>query len=289
MLFSHASLMSGKKFRTRKSFQARFPGWKQKSGKTLKWIPNGLTLSALCSGMTGMRFALDGAWYQAIICICFAIVLDGIDGKVARLLNASSLFGGELDSLADLVNFGVVPGLMMYVASLKTYGTLGWIISLFFLMAMAIRLARFNTMAFHSHGQSMPPYSVGIPAPCGAAMALMPLVGSLAFDINLSPIFAAVAVFLSALGMVSTWPTFSSKAFVMKKSYRLPLVLSLCLIIQGLVLSFALTVFALMCLYAASLIISGMYYGYVSRLYGQIQAIWERSIKRKRHSPQEKE
>ena len=107
-------------------------------------VPNLVTLLALCSGLTAVRMAFDGRWELAVGAVLLAAVLDGLDGRVARMLKGTSRFGAELDSLSDFVNFGVVPALMLYLWLLKDAGNLGWITALIFAISMALRLARFN-------------------------------------------------------------------------------------------------------------------------------------------------
>ena len=107
-------------------------------------VPNMVTLLALCSGLTAVRMAFDGRWEFAVGAVILAAVLDGLDGRVARLMKGTSRFGAELDSLSDFVNFGVVPALMLYLWLLKDAGNLGWIAALIFAISMALRLARFN-------------------------------------------------------------------------------------------------------------------------------------------------
>lgn len=107
-------------------------------------VPNVVTLLALCSGLTAVRMALEGRWEFAVGAVLIAAVLDGLDGRVARLMKGTSKFGAELDLLADFVNFGVVPALMLYIWILKDAGSLGWISALIFAICAALRLARFN-------------------------------------------------------------------------------------------------------------------------------------------------
>ena len=133
-------------------------------------IPNVLTLAALCSGLTAIRFALQELTMPAVIAIIVAAVLDALDGRVARRLGVTSRFGAELDSLSDFLCFGVTPALVLYMSSMKDGGALGWIVTLMFPMCSALRLARFNTALV---ADTPPPvwtgsYFTGVPAPAGA-------------------------------------------------------------------------------------------------------------------------
>src|SRR3979411_249923 len=139
-------------------------------------IPNVLTLAALCSGLTAIRFGLQGQMKLAVIAIIVAAILDTLDGRVARRLGVTSRFGAELDSLSDFLCFGVSPALGLYLASLKDAGALGWVVTLMFPMCSALRLARFNTAL---DADTPPPawtgaYFTGVPAPAGALLALLP-------------------------------------------------------------------------------------------------------------------
>jgi CDP-diacylglycerol--serine O-phosphatidyltransferase len=192
-----------------------------------KLIPNILTLLALCSGMTAIRFALEEHWQQAVIAILVAGIFDGIDGRIARLLKGTSEFGAELDSLSDFVSFGVAPALMMYLWSVQSLLSLGWMVALLFTICCGLRLARFNTQI----GAELPPYAynffTGVPAPAGAFLALIPML--LNFEFGWSGFRSGWfgAVVLAAVGalMVSRVPTFSGKRFHLPREWVLPVFL----------------------------------------------------------------
>lgn len=178
-------------------------------------IPNSLTLLALCAGITAMRFAIEGQWDRAVIAIVVAAVLDGLDGRIARALGATSRFGAELDSLSDFVCFGVAPAVAVYMWSLQELGGLGWALSLLFAVCCGLRLARFN-VALDSK-ENMPPwtrdYFVGVPAPAGGGLAIMPLIFGLQFEHSFfaSPWLNGVILAGTAGLMVSRLPTFAFK------------------------------------------------------------------------------
>ncbi len=177
-------------------------------------VPNIITLLALCAGLTAIRLAAEGTFEWAVYAIVFAAVLDGIDGRVARLLKGTSRFGAELDSLADFVNFGVAPGMTLYFWSLHEMGAAGWIAALVFAIAAGLRLARFNVMI---DDPNRPPWTanffVGLPAPAGAFTVLLPVY--LHFLGLPSPFFAALLMIVYTLAiaflMVSRLPVFSGK------------------------------------------------------------------------------
>ena len=176
-------------------------------------LPNLVTLAALCAGLTALPMALEGRWDVAIGAVVFAAILDAIDGRVARLIKGTSRFGAELDSLADFVNFGVVPALLLYMWDLRDLNSLGWIVAMAFSIACALRLARFNVTALHAN---RPAWTVdffqGMPAPAGALSALLPLNLTFAgFIDHPAPILVAAHVLIIAFLMVSPLSTFSAK------------------------------------------------------------------------------
>src|SRR5215475_7194129 len=139
-------------------------------------VPNLITLLALCAGLTAIRLAIEARLELAVAAIVFAALLDGVDGRVARMLKGTSRFGAELDSLADFVNFGVAPGLILYVWELKGLGNLGWIAAMVFAICAGLRLARFNVQI---DDPSKPAWAgnffTGMPAPAGAITVLLPM------------------------------------------------------------------------------------------------------------------
>lgn len=177
-------------------------------------IPNMLTVMALCAGLTAIRFSLVDRYHEAVLFVLLAALFDGLDGRLARLLKSTSKLGAELDSLADLVSFGVAPALILYHWAMQDAGQVGWLVMLLVPVCAALRLARFNVMMGAS---DLPPYAynyfVGVPAPAAAGIVLLPLMAS--FDIDgewiSSPwLIGAWALMVSGL-MVSTVPTFSLK------------------------------------------------------------------------------
>ncbi|WP_085904361.1 CDP-alcohol phosphatidyltransferase family protein [Kiloniella majae] len=185
-------------------------------------IPNAITLMALCSGLSAIRAALESNWKLAVIGIVVAMILDGLDGPVARLMKGTSEFGAQLDSLADFVNFGVVPSLVIYLWAMDGTGGLAWAVSLFFAVCCGMRLARFNTSLLD---ENPPPWAskffTGIPAPCGAGLVLIPVVLSfeLGDDILRSSILNGVVLVAVGALFVSTIPTYSSKRIRIPRRY----------------------------------------------------------------------
>ena len=197
-------------------------------------IPNMLTLAALCSGLTAIRFGLQGQMKLAVIAIFVAAVLDALDGRVARRLGVTSRFGAELDSLSDFLCFGVAPALVLYMSSLRDAGSLGWVVTLMFPMCAALRLARFNTALV----SDIPPpawtgaFFTGVPAPAGALLALMPLMVSFEIEATWPRHALVVGTVLVLVGglMVSQLPTFSFKKGRVPRHMVLPLLLGAALV-----------------------------------------------------------
>ena len=178
-------------------------------------IPNILTLLALCAGITAMRYGLQGAWERAVIAILVAAILDGLDGRIARALGASSRFGAELDSLSDFVAFGVAPAFVIYLWSLQTAGGFGWALTLLFSVCCGLRLARFNT-ALESDVPKptwTKNFFVGVPAPLGGLLVLMPLIVGLEAEHDgfASPLLTGATMVLVSALMVSRVPTLALK------------------------------------------------------------------------------
>lgn len=178
-------------------------------------LPNLITLLALCSGVTAIRLALEARYELAVACVMLAVVLDAMDGRLARLLKGTSRFGAELDSLADFVNFGVAPAILLYVWSLNSLKTLGWVIALVLAIACALRLARFNVALDDPNKPAWAnQFFTGAPAPAGAGLALLPFYLGFLGLIDDGHGWALVVgpyVVLVAILMVSRVPTFSGK------------------------------------------------------------------------------
>jgi CDP-diacylglycerol--serine O-phosphatidyltransferase len=177
--------------------------------------PNLVTLLALCLGLTAIRLASEGLYEQAVVSIVGAAILDGLDGRIARALKGASRFGAELDSLADFVDFGVAPALLLYFWALHENKSFGWFAALIFAVACALRLARFNVMADEAN---QPPWKghffVGMPAPAGAITVMLPMYLHFGADALSSPAFVPLEiayVLLIAFLMASQIPHFSGK------------------------------------------------------------------------------
>jgi CDP-diacylglycerol---serine O-phosphatidyltransferase len=200
-----------------------------------RMVPNLLTMLGLCSGLTSMRFALEGRFGAAAVAIVVAAVIDGLDGRIARLLKATSRFGAEFDSLTDFLCFGVAPGFVLYLWTLRGAGGYGFVPCLMFAVCMALRLARFNASI---DAGPKPAYQynffTGVPAPAGAGMALFPLFVGLESrtlgwegleQVVRYPLFAAIVLIGTAVMLVSTFPIWSFKNFKIPSQYVLLMLL----------------------------------------------------------------
>lgn len=231
-------------------------------------IPNAITLAALCFGLTGVRLAIAGDWERAIAAVVLAGVLDGIDGRIARLLKGASRFGAELDSLSDLTAHGVAPALIIYLWSLQYLPGLGWLIALAHAACTALRLARFNANLDLEDGpHKQAGFLTGVPAPVGAGLALSPVFLDLWLETEIfrQPPIAAVIVAATALLLVSTLPTFSWKRVRIRREWRLFVLLGVALYAGALFSAPWMTLSLTAIAYAASIPFSVNAYARVKR------------------------
>lgn len=191
-------------------------------------VPNAITVLALCFGLTGARFAIIGNWEKAVAAIIIAGVLDGIDGRIARLLKGASRFGAELDSLSDVIAFGVAPAIIIYQWALHDLGGVGWVIALAHAVCCALRLARFNAnLDVDNQPHKQAGFLTGVPSPVAAGMSLSPIFLDLWLETDFfrTPPVAAIIVAVTAFLMVSNLPTFSWKSVKLQRSMRIPVLL----------------------------------------------------------------
>lgn len=197
----------------------------RRRGITLRQIaPNAVTAMALCCGLTAMRYAMSAEWERAVVAIVLAGVLDGLDGRIARMLRGESRFGAELDSLSDVIAFGVSPAIVLYLWSLQAMPKFGWIGALFLALCCALRLARFNANIDNADQPlKAAGFNMGVPAPAGAGLALLPLLiwfsteWAFARDWRLVLPWTIMVAFL----MVSGVPTLGWKRLRVPPSLRL--------------------------------------------------------------------
>ena len=195
--------------------------------KTRIILPNMFTLIGVCIGLSSIKFAFDGNFKFSIIAIIVAAIIDGLDGRIARLIKGTSRVGKELDSLTDVISFGVAPAFIMYIWSLNQIGRVGWLICLIYVMCVALRLARFN-ISSESESSWRDNFFEGIPSPAGGVLVLMPLVYSfsefqiikLNYDLFVPILFIIVSILL-----ISKVPTYSLKKIKVQRSFTIFLLL----------------------------------------------------------------
>jgi CDP-diacylglycerol--serine O-phosphatidyltransferase len=185
-------------------------------------LPNAITLIGVCIGLTSIKFAIDGKFAIAVIAILFAGLMDALDGRIARLIKGTSKIGKELDSLGDVISFGVAPALIMYFWNLQYLDKLGWFVCLTYVVCVALRLARFNINS-EDEPSWKDNFFEGMPSPAGGIIVLMPLIfsfsgfGEYIFKINYDLVVPIFFIFVSIL-LISTIPTYSFKKIVIQRS-----------------------------------------------------------------------
>tara|TARA_B100001121_G_scaffold306703_1_gene326708 strand:- start:1564 stop:2367 length:804 start_codon:yes stop_codon:yes gene_type:complete len=209
-------------------------------------LPNMLTLIGVCIGLTSIRFALDERFEFAIIAILFAAIIDGLDGRIARLIKGTSKVGKELDSLTDMISFGVAPAFIMYFWKLNTLGRFGWLLCLIFVICVALRLARFNVNS-NQETSWKDNFFEGVPSPAGGILVLTPLIISLSgldfFTLN-NDIVVPTFFILTSFLLISKFPTYSFKKIVIPRKTTIFLLFGIVLFF-GLLLIYTFNVIAI--------------------------------------------
>ena len=241
----------------------------EKSGLSLRaMLPNAITAAALCSGLTAIRFAIDENWSFAVLAIFLAGILDGLDGRIARLLNAQSRFGAELDSLADALSFGMAPALILFLWSLNDLSRFGWFAALAFAICCALRLARFNArLDMDDQPHKSAGFLTGVPAPAGAGLALTPICLWLetGLDIFRDPLFNTIWVATIGVLFISNMATLSWTAIRPQRDIRIWLIALVALAFAGLLLEPWWTFSALSAVYLALMPYALLRYGKIKR------------------------
>ncbi|MBK5265302.1 MAG: phosphatidylcholine/phosphatidylserine synthase [Alphaproteobacteria bacterium] len=233
--------------------------------------PNAVTAMALCFGLTGVRFAVAGEWEKALAVIVFAGVLDGLDGRIARLLKGESRFGAELDSLSDVIAFGVSPAIVIYLWSLQYLPKFGWIIALAHAVCCALRLARFNAnIDADDQPHKSAGFMTGVPAPVGAGLAFVPVYLWLTtgMDIFRASYVVGPWVALIAFLMISNVATYSWGSLRLRKNIRLEAIALVGLLSASLITAPWLTLLAISILYLGLIPFGVVSYAKVRRLRG---------------------
>ncbi len=208
---------------------------KRSASVTFAWLfPNLLTISALACGMTAIRYALVDRFEAAVFLVVLAGVFDMLDGRVARILKSSSDFGAQLDSLSDMVVFGVVPAILLYLFALEDGGRIAWAACLFYSACCALRLARFNS-ELHDPPVWAANFFTGVPSPAAAALTLLPMIASFRYDFAFLTDITFLGAWIAVIGAsaISTIPTFAGKGMKIPRSMALPSLGLFALIIAG--------------------------------------------------------
>ena len=225
-------------------------------------LPNMLTLIGVCIGLTSIRFALDGRYEFAVIAVIFAAVIDGLDGRIARLIKGTSKVGKELDSLTDMISFGVAPAFIMYFWKLNTLGRFGWLVCLIYVICVALRLARFNVNS-NQNPSWKDNFFEGVPSPAGGILVLTPLIISMTnfdyFKLNYE-IIVPIFFITTSLLLISKFPSYSFKKIVIQRKTTIFLLFGIVLFF-GLLLIYPFNVMSISALiYLSMLPISFFHY-----------------------------
>lgn len=221
-------------------------------------LPNLLTIIAICAGLTAIRFGYLGDYESAVRLVLLAAVLDGLDGRLARLLRCQSSVGAELDSLADFLNFGIAPGLILHAWALHEFRGAGWIAVLAYVICCVLRLARFNVSSKDGSDAGKSDFFEGVPSPAGALLAMLPMYVSFAFsDMPQAPApVVAIYVFVIGLLMISRVPTYSFKNLSVPRGKARYLMLGAALILSAVLTYLWMTLVVMAVVYVAGLLMA---------------------------------
>ncbi|HEU4652262.1 MAG TPA: phosphatidylcholine/phosphatidylserine synthase [Croceibacterium sp.] len=262
-----------------KASEDEIPSARPAGGLTLRAVlPNAITAAALCSGLTGIRFAINDNWQMAVFAIVLAGMLDGIDGRIARLLKAQSRFGAELDSLADSLSFGMAPALVMFLWSLEGLPRFGWFASLAFAICCALRLARFNArIDLEDQPHKSVGFLTGVPAPIGAGLAFLPMYLWIASgeEVFRNPVLVAAWLVAIALLMISNLATLSWTSIRPRRHIRLEAIALAGLVFAALLTEPWWTLAGLSAVYLALMPLAIVRYGRIKRQRGLVAAAAE--------------
>ena len=230
-------------------------------------LPNALTILGVCLGLSSIKFAIDMNYAMAIIAIGFAAILDTLDGRVARLIKGTSKVGKELDSLTDVISFGVAPGFIMYFWALNEIGKFGWMFVLIYTVCCALRLARFNITTIEESETWKINYFEGVPSPAAAGLILLPLILSLSnlIEFENTAIVSSVTILITAILMVSKIPTYSLKRIVIPRHLTIFLLLGIGIYLSLLIFYTFKTLFFTGIIYLILIPISYFHYRHLNR------------------------
>jgi len=237
----------------------------KKNPKSL--LPNALTIFGVCLGLSSIKFALDTNYAISVIAIGFAAILDTLDGRVARLIKGTSKVGKELDSLTDVISFGVAPGFIMYFWALNEIGKFGWMFVLIYTVCCALRLARFNLTTIEENESWKINFFEGVPSPAGAGLVLLPLILSLSSLIQFEnfAILSSITILTTSILMVSKLPTYSLKRILIPRHLTIFLLLGIGIYVSLLIFYTFETLFFSGITYFVLIPISYFHYKYKSK------------------------
>ena len=230
-------------------------------------LPNTLTIFGVCLGLSSIKFALDTNYAMAIIAIGFAAILDTLDGRVARLIKATSKVGKELDSLTDVISFGVAPSFVMYFWTLNEVGKIGWMLVLIYTVCCALRLARFNLTVVEETETWKINFFEGIPSPAAAGLILLPLILNLSDLVQFenTAIISSIVILMVSILMVSKIPTYSLKRILIPRHLTIFLLLGIGIYLSLLILYIFKTLFFSGLIYILLIPISYLHYRYINK------------------------
>jgi len=237
----------------------------KKNPKSL--LPNALTIFGVCLGLSSIKFALDTNYAMSVIAIGFAAILDTLDGRVARLIKGTSKVGKELDSLTDVISFGVAPGFIMYFWVLNEIGKFGWMFVLIYTVCCALRLARFNLTTIEENESWKINFFEGVPSPAGAGLVLLPLILSLSGLVQFENfvILSSITILTTSILMVSKLPTYSLKRILIPRHLTIFLLLGIGIYVSLLIFYTFETLFFSGIAYFVLIPISYFHYKYKSK------------------------
>ena len=230
-------------------------------------LPNALTIFGVCLGLSSIKFALDANYAMSVIAIAFAAILDTLDGRVARLIKGTSKVGKELDSLTDVISFGVAPSFVMYFWTINEMGKIGWMFVLIYIVCCALRLARFNLTSVEETESWKINFFEGVPSPAAAGLILLPLILNLSGFIELENIatISSIVILTAAVLMVSKIPTYSLKRILIPRNLAIFLLLGIGIYLSLVIFYTFETLFISGLIYITLIPISFFHYRYLNK------------------------
>ena len=231
-------------------------------------LPNTLTIFGVCLGLSSIKFALDTNYVMAVIAIAFAAILDTLDGRVARLIKGTSKVGKELDSLTDVISFGVAPSFVMYFWTINEIGKIGWLLILIYTVCCALRLARFNLTTVEETEAWKINFFEGVPSPAAAGLVLLPLILSLSglFQFENYTVLSSTVILSTSILMVSKIPTYSLKRILIPRNLAIFLLLGIGVYVSLIIFYTFETLFITGLIYIILIPISFFHFKYIKKI-----------------------